>query len=231
MAKDEHEARALIIAGKIYTDHKTLTKAGEKFAIDINLSIKGKSHDYVSRAALKLIHGLDYFNIDPKGLIAVDLGCAIGGFTQILLMRDIAKIYAVDVGYGEFSWKLRDNQRVILLERTNAKYLTFEHINDPLDLIVCDASFIGLEQILPSSLKLAKNNAMLLALIKPQFEISRGQEISKGIVTDPNLHSQVIERISSWLVSQNWQVLGVTPSPIKGSKGNQEFLICARKLP
>jgi 23S rRNA (cytidine1920-2'-O)/16S rRNA (cytidine1409-2'-O)-methyltransferase len=227
MVKDENEARSLILAGKVFTNHKILSKAGEKFNQDIPLFIKPKEHNYVSRAAIKLAHGLDHFNIDPTNMVAIDVGCGTGGFSQILLERGADKIYGVDVGYGDFHWKLRNDPKIILLERTNAKYLTKLLIPDPLDLIVCDASFIGLEQILPSSMRLAKNNAKLLALIKPQFEIRKDQIQKGGIVKDTKLHQEVILKIYNWLISMNWQVIGVTESPITGMKGNKEFLISA----
>jgi 23S rRNA (cytidine1920-2'-O)/16S rRNA (cytidine1409-2'-O)-methyltransferase len=228
LAKDQREALALIMAGRVYSDNKLLSKPGMLVKNDLHIIVKrSKPHDYVSRAALKLIHGLEYFNINPDNMIAADLGCAIGGFTQVLLQRNIRKIYSVDVGYGEFDWNLRQDKKVILLERTNARYLTPELICDQLDLIVCDASFIRLSTILPATLKLAGKGAILIALIKPQFEVKKDQVGAGGIITDETLHLEVIAKVSAWITSQNWRILGVTDSPIKGTEGNKEFLIGA----
>jgi 23S rRNA (cytidine1920-2'-O)/16S rRNA (cytidine1409-2'-O)-methyltransferase len=222
------EATALIMAGKIYNNDKKLDKAGLLVKQDLTLYIKSsKSHNYVSRAALKLKHGLEFFNIISSDKIAIDIGCAIGGFTQVLLENNVKKVYAVDVGYGEFDWKLRENPRVVLLERTNARFLNKDLIPDGLELIVCDASFIRLSTILPAALSLAKPGCKLIALIKPQFEVKKELVEKGGIVTDPNLHQHVISKVSEWLTNYKWQILGTTNSPIKGMEGNQEFLIGA----
>jgi 23S rRNA (cytidine1920-2'-O)/16S rRNA (cytidine1409-2'-O)-methyltransferase len=230
LAPDIFAARSLILSGKVYSDHRLLDKEGEMLKSDIALFIKNKPHQYVSRAALKLAGGLSYFNIAVSGLVALDIGCGAGGFSQVLLEQNVKKLYAVDVGYGEFSWSLRQDARVVLLERTNAKNLNAELIPDKIDLLVCDASFIGLSQVLPAAMRLLIPGGKMIALIKPQFEVAKDTILNKGIVTDPKLHTQVITKISEWLESCHYEVLGVTPSPIKGTKGNIEFLIGAEKL-
>lgn len=221
-------AQALVMAGKVYSDTKRIDKPGQNLAEDAPLSLKGEDHPWVSRGGLKLVHGLDHFGVDPKGLTALDIGASTGGFTDVLLSRGAAKVYAVDVGHGQFDWKLRNDERVTLLERTNARYLSAEHIPEPVDLIVCDASFIGLEVILPAPMALAAPKASLIALIKPQFEVGKGEVGKGGVVRDSALHEQVCDRISAWLNSQpGWSVVGLSPSPITGPQGNVEFLICA----
>jgi 23S rRNA (cytidine1920-2'-O)/16S rRNA (cytidine1409-2'-O)-methyltransferase len=230
LAENEQVARALILAGRVYSANRLLDKEKEMLRCDISLFIKNKAHQYVSRAALKLAHGLSYFNIAPNNLIALDIGCGAGGFSQVLLEQNVAKVYAVDVGYGEFSWSLRQDQRVVLLERTNAKYLNASLIVEKIDLLVCDASFIGLAQILPPSLALLKIGGKIVALIKPQFEVAKSTHLAKGIVEDPLLHQEVIAKITAWLESSCIKVIGVCASPIKGTKGNIEFLIAGEKV-
>lgn len=228
LAPSRARAQALVMAGKVYSDTKRIDKPGQNLAEDAPLSLKGEDHPWVSRGGLKLVHGLDHFGVDPKGLTALDIGASTGGFTDVLLSRGAAKVYAVDVGHGQFDWKLRNDERVTLLERTNARYLSAEHIPEPVDLIVCDASFIGLEVILPAPMALAAPKASLIALIKPQFEVGKGEVGKGGVVRDSALHEQVCDRISAWLNSQpGWSVVGLSPSPITGPQGNVEFLICA----
>ncbi|MGH6974454.1 MAG: TlyA family RNA methyltransferase, partial [Stellaceae bacterium] len=175
----------------------------------------------------KLAHGLDHFRIDPRGLVALDIGASTGGFTDVLLQRGAARVYAVDVGFGQFDWKLRNDDRVVLLERVNARHLTQDQVPAPVDLVVCDASFIGLETVLPAPLALAKPRARLVALIKPQFEVGPDRVGKGGVVRDPELHREVCDRIAAWFAAQGWRVLGVTQSPITGPEGNVEFLIGA----
>ena len=193
---------------------------------DINLDVRGQDHPWVSRGGLKLAHGLEHFGIDPTGMIAIDVGASTGGFTDVLLQSGAAKVYAVDVGHGQLAWRLRSDERVVVLEKTNARYLTGEQIPELADIVVCDASFISLKTVLPAALALAKPGAYLVALIKPQFEAGRGLVGSGGVVRDPTVHTAVCEDIQAWLDGlDSWTVLGITESPIKGPEGNIEFLI------
>lgn len=230
LAPSRTRAQALVMAGKVYCDTKRIDKPGHSLPEDAPLSLKGEDHPWVSRGGLKLVHGLDHFKIDPSGRTALDVGASTGGFTDVLLSRGAAKVYAVDVGHGQFDWKLRNDERVVLLERTNARYLTAEQIPERVDMIVCDASFIGLEVILPAPMALAAPECCLIALIKPQFEVGKGEVGKGGVVRDEALHQQVCERITAWLHAQpGWSVIGLTPSPITGPQGNVEFLICAQR--
>ena len=183
----------------------------------------------MSRGGLKLARALDAFQIDPAGLIVLDVGASTGGFTDVLLTRGAKKAYAVDVGQGQLAWKLRNDPRVVVLEKTNARRLTAGEVPDPIDLVVCDASFIGLETVLPAPLALARPGARLVALIKPQFEVGKGRVGKGGVVRDPVLHREVCDRIAAWLPQQGWIVIGIADSPILGPEGNKEFLIAARK--
>jgi 23S rRNA (cytidine1920-2'-O)/16S rRNA (cytidine1409-2'-O)-methyltransferase len=163
------------------------------------------------------------------GSVALDIGASTGGFTDVLLTQGAARVYAVDVGHGQLAWKLRQDPRVIVLERQNARHLTAKEIPEPPDLVVCDASFIGLETVLPAALALAKPQAKLIALIKPQFEVGPGQVGKRGVVRDPALHREVCDRIARWLGAIGWGVEGIAESPIKGPEGNVEFLVYARR--
>jgi 23S rRNA (cytidine1920-2'-O)/16S rRNA (cytidine1409-2'-O)-methyltransferase len=222
-------AQAVILAGEVWSGDRRLDKAGQRLADDAPLEVKVRDHPFVSRGGLKLDHGLTYFQIDPKDKVALDIGASTGGFTDVLLLRGAKKVFAVDVGHGQLAWKLRQDPRVVVHERTNARYLTRELIPEPIDLIVCDASFIGLETVLPAALALAAPQADLVALIKPQFEVGKGRVGRGGVVRDPTLHEEVCARIATWLDAQpSWHVLGVTESPIRGPDGNIEFLIGAR---
>jgi 23S rRNA (cytidine1920-2'-O)/16S rRNA (cytidine1409-2'-O)-methyltransferase len=196
---------------------------------DRPLEVRGADHPWVSRGGLKLAHGLDRFGIDPGGWIVLDVGASTGGFTDVALARGARKVYAVDVGQGQLAWKLRNDPRVVVREKTNARYLTAAEVPEPVDLVVCDASFIGLETVLPAALGLAHPGALLVALIKPQFEVGKGRVGKGGVVRDPELHREVCERIAAWLPTQGWTVLGLDESPVLGPEGNKEFLIAARK--
>jgi 23S rRNA (cytidine1920-2'-O)/16S rRNA (cytidine1409-2'-O)-methyltransferase len=229
LAESRAKAQAVILAGLVYSGERRLDKAGLSIASDMAIELRGQPHPWVSRGGLKLVHGLDHFKIDPAGLVAIDVGASTGGFTDVLLARGCAKVYAVDVGHGQLAWKLRNDARVVVLEKTNARRLSAAQIPEPADLVVCDASFIGLETVLPAALALAKSGAALIALIKPQFEVGKGRVGKGGVVRDPALHEEVCARIAGWLPAQGWPVLGVTPSPIQGPEGNIEFLIAARK--
>jgi 23S rRNA (cytidine1920-2'-O)/16S rRNA (cytidine1409-2'-O)-methyltransferase len=191
--------------------------------------VKGKDHPWVSRGGLKLDHALAHFGWDVTGVTAIDVGSSTGGFTDVLLTRGAAKVYAVDVGHGQLAWKLREDPRVIVLERTNARHLTAEQIPDPIDLVVCDASFIALSKVLPAALDLARPGARLAALIKPQFEAGKGEVGKGGVVRDPAIHQRVCDDVAAWLDSIGWQVIGITTSPITGPEGNIEFLVAAMR--
>ena len=228
LADDISQAKALIMSGAVYTNERRLDKPGESVILDCPLYVKEKSHPWVSRGGVKLLHGLTYFQYNPHGKIALDIGSSTGGFTDVLLTAGASKVFAVDVGYNELAWKLRNDPRVIVLERTNARSLTSLQITEAPHIIVCDASFIGLQTVLPAPMSLAAPGAILIALIKPQFEVSKEQVGDKGIVRDPSLHTEVCSRIEHWMKEQpGWSVLGITPSPIKGMGGNTEFLIGA----
>jgi 23S rRNA (cytidine1920-2'-O)/16S rRNA (cytidine1409-2'-O)-methyltransferase len=229
LAENRTRARALSMAGLVYAGERRLEKAGMAIADDLAIEVRGKEHPWVSRGGVKLAHALDTFVIDPSGLIALDIGASTGGFTDVLLARGARRVYAVDVGHGQLHWKLRNDPRVSVLERTNARNLDRTAIPEPPDLIACDASFIGLETVLPAALALAAPSATLVALIKPQFEVGKGRVGKGGVVRDPALHEEVCERIRAWLEAQDWTVLGLTESPILGPEGNKEFLIAARR--
>lgn len=226
LAESRAKAQALVLAGLVYADTRRIDKAGDMIAADLALTVKGQDHPWVSRGGLKLVKGLDQFGLDPTGLVALDVGASTGGFTDVLLSRGAAKVYAVDVGHGQLAWKLREDPRVVVMEKTNARHLTAEQVPDPIDLVVCDASFIGLETVLPAPLGLTRPGAHLVALIKPQFEVGKGRVGKGGVVREPELHQEVCERITGWLSGlPGWRVLGVTESPITGPEGNKEFLI------
>ncbi|QCO04584.1 TlyA family RNA methyltransferase [Azospirillum argentinense] len=230
LAESRAKAQALILAGLVYSDTKRIDKAGDAIAEDAPLSVKGQDHPWVSRGGLKLVKGLDVFGIDPTGLTAIDVGASTGGFTDVLLTRGAAKVYAVDVGHGQLAWKLRNDPRVVVLEKTNARHLTSAEIPDPVDMVVCDASFIGLEVVLPAALSLVVPGGRLIALIKPQFEVGKGRVGKGGVVREPELHQEVCDRIRGWLNAlPGWRVLDVAESPITGPEGNKEFLIGAVK--
>ena len=197
---------------------------------DQPLDVRGRPHPWVGRGGLKLDHGLDHFGLSVDGRVCLDVGASTGGFTDVLLTRGAARVYAVDVGHGQLDWKLRNDARVVVLERTNARYLTRDDIPEPIDMVVCDASFIGLETVLPAPLALTRPGAHLIALIKPQFEVGRDRVGKGGVVRDPELHRAVCDRISAWLAARpGWTLLGICESPILGPEGNREFLIGGRR--
>jgi 23S rRNA (cytidine1920-2'-O)/16S rRNA (cytidine1409-2'-O)-methyltransferase len=230
LADSRAKAQALILAGLVYSGERRLDKPGLAIAGDLRLEVRGQDHPWVSRGGLKLAHALDHFAIDPKGALWLDIGASTGGFTDVLLARGAAKVYAVDVGHGQLAWKLRQDPRVVVLERTNARHLSREQVPEPVDGIVCDASFIGLEVVLPAPLALTAPAAWLVALIKPQFEVGPAEVGKGGIVRDPELHRRVCTRIAEWLGRQpGWAVMGIADSPITGTDGNREFLIAAQR--
>jgi 23S rRNA (cytidine1920-2'-O)/16S rRNA (cytidine1409-2'-O)-methyltransferase len=217
------------MAGAVFSGEKKLAKAGDMLADDAPLEVRGKDHPWVSRGGIKLDHGLTHFGFDVTGAVALDVGSSTGGFTDVLLSRGAAKVYAVDVGTNQLAWKLRQDPRVVVHEQTNARGLDGSIIPEPIDIVVCDASFISLTKVLEAPLKLAKRSAKLVALIKPQFEAGRDEVGKGGVVRDPGIHERVCTRARAWVQSQGWTILGVTPSPITGPEGNVEFLLGARK--
>ena len=230
LAESRSRAQALVMAGLVYSGEKRLEKPGALVAAELALSLRGTDHPWVSRGGLKLAAALDHFAIDPSGLVALDIGASTGGFTDVLLARGVARVYAVDVGHGQLAWKLRQDPRVIVLERVNARYLGRREVPEPVGLIACDASFIGLETLLPAPLSLAAAEAFLVALVKPQFEVGRGEVGKGGIVRDARLHEEVCARIRGFIAGlPGWRVLGIIASPIEGADGNKEFLIAAER--
>jgi len=217
------------MAGAVFTGEKKLAKAGDMLPDHAPLEVRGKDHPWASRGGIKLDHGLTHFRLAVAGAVALDVGSSTGGFTDVLLSRGAAKVYAVDVGTNQLAWKLRQDPRVIVHEQTNARNLDMAIIPEPVDIVVCDASFIGLAKVLEAPLKLARSGGKLLALIKPQFEAGREEVGKGGVVRDPAVHARVCTEAKGWVEAQGWTVLGVTPSPITGPEGNVEFLLGAKK--
>ena len=213
------------MAGVVFSGERKLAKAGEMLAEDAALEVRGKDHPWVSRGGIKLDHGLTHFGFGVAGTVALDVGSSTGGFTDVLLSRGAAKVYAVDVGTNQLAWKLRQDPRVVVHEQTNARSLDSSIVPEPVDIVVCDASFISLAKVLEAPLKLAKAGAKLVALIKPQFEAGREEVGKGGVVRDPAVHERVCSDATAWVQSQGWNVVGVTPSPITGPEGNVEFLL------
>jgi len=229
LAESRTRAQALILAGAVFSGEKRVAKAGDLLADDAPLEVKGRDHPWVSRGGVKLDHGLTHFGFDVAGAVALDVGSSTGGFTDVLLSRGASKVYAVDVGTNQLAWKLRQDPRVVVHERTNARYLDVSIVPEPVDIVVCDASFIGLSKVLGPALALAKPGAKLVALVKPQFEAGRAEVGKGGVVRDPEVHCRVCDAAAQWVASQDWRVLGVTQSPITGPEGNVEFLLGAVK--
>jgi 23S rRNA (cytidine1920-2'-O)/16S rRNA (cytidine1409-2'-O)-methyltransferase len=228
LAESRSRAQALILAGKVFSGERRISKAGEVLAPDAPLEVRGRDHPWVSRGGLKLAHALRHFGLSPAGRICLDIGASTGGFTDVLIAQGAAKVHAVDVGHGQLAWKLRTDPRVVVHERTNARYLSRNEIADPIAALTCDASFIGLETLLPAPLDLCASGAWAVALIKPQFEAGHSAVGHRGVVRDPAVHRAVCDRIIGWWKQRSgWRVLGITDSPITGPQGNREFLIAA----
>jgi 23S rRNA (cytidine1920-2'-O)/16S rRNA (cytidine1409-2'-O)-methyltransferase len=229
LAESRTRAQALIMAGLVYSGEQRINKPGEVIAPDCAIELRGQDHPWVSRGGVKLAHGLAHFGLSPEGRVCMDLGSSTGGFTDVLLTHGAAHVYAVDVGHGQLAWKLRNDARVTVMERTNARHMK-EGDLPPLDVLVCDASFIGLRVVLPAALAFCKPGAWAVALIKPQFEV--GPAIAKGgVVRDAAVHERVCAEISAWWAAlPGWRVLGVEASPLLGPEGNREFLIAAERI-
>lgn len=227
LAESRTRAQALVMAGQVMIGDKKAEKPGLQIAADAEVSVKGQDHPWVSRGGVKLAHALDHFAINVDGMTAIDVGSSTGGFTDVLLSQGARHVYAVDSGTNQLAWKLRQDPRVIVHEQTSARILTDSHISEPVDLIVCDASFISLAKVLERPMTFAKPGAQLVALIKPQFEAGRGEVGKGGVVRDAAIHARVCAEVQDWLRSAGWDVKGLTESPITGPKGNVEFLVWA----
>jgi 23S rRNA (cytidine1920-2'-O)/16S rRNA (cytidine1409-2'-O)-methyltransferase len=228
LAETRSRAQALILAGKVFSGERRVAKAGDTLPTDGPLEVRGQDHPWVSRGGLKLEHALAFFGLSPAGRICLDIGASTGGFTEVLLAHGATKVHSVDVGYGQLAWKLRSDPRVVVHEKTNARYLTRETVPDTIEALVCDASFIGLATVLPAPLALCGSGAWAVALIKPQFEAGPEAVGSKGVVRDSAVHQAVCERIRVWWAAlPGWRPVGITESPITGPEGNREFLIAA----
>lgn len=230
LADSRARAQALILAGLVFSGETRIDKPGTLVAADAPLSVRGQDHPWVSRGGVKLAHGLDAFGFDPAGRVCLDIGASTGGFTDVLLARGAARVYAVDVGQGQLAWKLRQDPRVRLRERTNARYLDASIVPEPIGALVCDTSFIGLRTLLPAGLGLCAPGAFAVALIKPQFEAGPSRVGKGGVVRDPAVQAEVCETIRAWWAGlPGWSVVGLVESPIRGPEGNREFLIGAVK--
>ncbi|MFL6845098.1 MAG: TlyA family RNA methyltransferase [Allosphingosinicella sp.] len=229
LVESRAKAQALILAGLVFSGERKIDKAGLQLAADAPIEVRGKAHPWVSRGGVKLAHALEHFGWDVAGMVALDVGSSTGGFTDVLLQKGAAKVFAVDVGTNQLVWKLRQDPRVVVHEKTNARYLSDEIVTEPIDLIVCDASFISLAKVLDKALDFAGPGGRLIALVKPQFEAERHEIGKGGVVRDPEVHERVCAAAAEWVRSRGWAVEGVVPSPITGPEGNVEFLLAARK--
>lgn len=229
LADSRSRAQALIMSGNVFVGDRRIDKSGQTIDATAVPIVKGRDHPWVSRGGVKLAHGLDHFGWALAGTVAIDVGSSTGGFTDVMLTRGTMRVYAVDSGTNQLAWKLRQDDRVHVLEQTSARVLTDAHIPELVDLIVCDASFIGLAKVLERPMMFAKPAARLMALIKPQFEAGREAVGKGGVVRDPAVHAAVCAAVQSWVTTQGWTVEGVTTSPITGPEGNVEFLIAAHR--
>lgn len=229
LTESRERAKTTIMAGLVYVNGQKADKPGMQVASDVNVEVRGDVLPYVSRGGFKLEKALKVFPVDPAGLTCLDCGASTGGFTDVLLKNGASKVYAVDVGYGQLAWSLRNNPRVISMERTNVRYLTAEQIPEPIDLAVMDLSFISVRLILPAVHPLLKENAEVVCLIKPQFEAGREEVGKKGVVREAKVHLDVLNRFLEFLPGAGYTALGLDYSPIKGPEGNIEYLGYLRK--
>nr|WP_288672791.1 TlyA family RNA methyltransferase [uncultured Anaerotignum sp.] len=225
LANSRELAKAYIMAGNVYVDGQKEDKAGTKVAVTAKLEVKGNQMKYVSRGGYKLEKAMDVFGIRLDGKICLDIGASTGGFTDCMLQNGASKVYAIDVGYGQFAWKLRNDERVVCLEKTNVRYVTHEQVPDEGDFASIDVSFISLTKVLPAVLGVLGEKGQMVCLIKPQFEAGREKVGKKGVVRDSSVHREVIEMIVEYVRTQSLGILGLDFSPIKGPEGNIEYLI------
>ncbi len=229
LVESRAKSQALILAGLVFSGERKIDKAGQAIAPDAPLEVRGKEHPWVSRGGIKLAYALDHLGWDVTGAVGLDIGSSTGGFTDVLLQRGAAKVFAVDVGTNQLAWKLRQDPRVIVHEQTNARYLTREIVPESVDIIVCDASFISLAKVLDKALDLARPGGRLVALVKPQFEAERDEIGKGGVVKDPSVHERVCSQAAAWVSSRDWIAQGLVESPIRGPEGNIEFLLAATR--
>jgi 23S rRNA (cytidine1920-2'-O)/16S rRNA (cytidine1409-2'-O)-methyltransferase len=229
LAESVSRAQALVLAGVVFSETRRIDKAGQLLAFDAPVTVKGREHPWVSRGGVKLSHGLAQFGWDVGGAVAIDVGSSTGGFTDVLLTGGAAKVYAVDSGTNQLAWKLRQDARVVVMEKTSARSLTAAQIAEPIDIVVCDASFIALAAVLDRAITFVRPGGRLLALVKPQFEAARDEVEKGGVVRDPVVHARVCAAAADWITARGWTVAGVATSPITGPEGNVEFLLGAVK--
>lgn len=228
-AESREKAKALIMSGIIYVDNQKSDKPGTTYSENVKIEMRGAKPKYVSRGGLKLEKAINSFSLDLKGKTTMDIGASTGGFTDCMLQNGAAKVYSVDVGYGQLDWKLRNDERVVNLERTNVRYITREQVPDEIDFFSVDVCFISLTLVLPAVRPLIKENGEAVCLIKPQFEAGRGKVGKNGVVRDKNIHIDVIRKIYEYCLSNGFDVVGLDFSPIKGPEGNIEYLIYIRR--
>ena len=229
LVESRSKAQALILAGLVYSGERKIEKSGQAVPEDAPLEVRGRDHPWVSRGGIKLAHALEAFGWDVTGAVALDVGSSTGGFTDVLLQKGAAKVFAIDVGTNQLAWKLRQDPRVVVHEKTNARYLTDAVVTEPVDIIVCDASFISLAKVLDRAVDFARPGGRLVALVKPQFEADRGEIGKGGVVRDAAVHERVCAAAAEWIGARGWVVEGIETSPITGPEGNVEFLLAARK--
>ncbi|MBO9497831.1 MAG: TlyA family RNA methyltransferase [Novosphingobium sp.] len=234
LAESRTRAQALVMAGLVFAGETKIAKPGQTVAEDAAIEVRGRDHPWVSRGGIKLAHAIEHFGLDPAGATAMDIGSSTGGFTDVLLSKGAAHVFAVDSGTNQLAWKLRQDPRVTVLEQTSARLLTPELIDRPCGWVVCDASFISLRKVLEVPLRLAAPQCRVVALIKPQFEVGKGEVGKGGVVRDPALHRRVCDEVEAWLTGADkdlggWAVQGIVESPITGPEGNVEFLISAKR--
>jgi len=229
LVPSRERAQGLILAAKVLVDGQKMTKAGQKVLSQCEVELLNEDLPYASRGGLKLSHAIEFFELNLAGTAAMDVGASTGGFTDCLLQHGVKRVYAIDVGYGQLAWKLRQDSRVVVLERQNIRYLPRDFIPEPIQTATIDTSFISLRLVIPAVIPFLDIPATLIALIKPQFEVGKGLVGKKGVVRDPQLHQHVCQSITEFVTAQGLKVIGLTDSPILGPKGNREFLIAAVK--
>lgn len=229
LVESRSRAQALILAGIVFTGDRKVEKAGQQLPEDAPLDVRGRDHPWVSRGGIKLAHALNHFAWEVTGAVAMDVGSSTGGFTDVLLTNGATRVYAVDSGTNQLAWKIRNDPRVVVHEQTSARILTPAHIPEPIDLFVCDASFIALAKVLERPLTFASPEARLVALIKPQFEAGREEVGKGGVIRDPAIHQRVCDAAAAWIEGAGWHLVGIVPSPITGPEGNVEFLMAASR--